>query len=246
MSSVNSAKQMDAERQKLRALHGRKKLRYLWDYYKFPFAVLCIAVYIIGYAIYGHATHKETLLYTALVNVNAGEELTADLSSRFLEAEHADSAKTELHLYSGLYLTDDADSEWHQYTYASQMKILASIDAEELDVVLMNREAFDAFSQNGYLCDLSGLLEDSDPDLYSRLRNSLVTNISILEDNSADLAFDDTVTYQAETEEYPMGLDLSSCPVIKSAGFGDTVYLGVIANSPRKEAAVQYLAYLYQ
>jgi hypothetical protein len=54
----------------LHSLHGGKKLQYIWDYYKLPLTLLCIVLYIIGYVIYGRLTHKDTILYTALVNVS--------------------------------------------------------------------------------------------------------------------------------------------------------------------------------
>ena len=73
------------------------------------------------------------------------------MSSGFLDSMNADTSKEELKLYTGLYLTDDPDDPNHEYTYASRIKIIASIDDEQLDIVLMNKRAFDAFSQNGYL-----------------------------------------------------------------------------------------------
>ena len=149
-----------------------------------------------------------------------------------------------MQLYTGLYLTDDETNPYHEYTYASRMKILASIDGKQLDVVLMNKEAFDAFSQNGYLCDLEELLSSEDVDLYNRLKPHLVTNTVILEDNSTDLQLDPSITYQAVTEEHPFGLDLSQTSMISDAGFSDIVYLGIIANSPRAEEAIDYVRYL--
>ena len=149
-----------------------------------------------------------------------------------------------MQLYTGLYLTDDETNPYHEYTYASRMKILASIDGKQLDVVLMNKEAFDAFSQNGYLCDLEELLSSEDVDLYNRLKPHLVTNTVILEDNSTDLQLDPSITYQAVTEEHPFGLDLSQTSMISDAGFSDIVYLGIIANSPRTEEAIEYVRYL--
>ncbi|MCM1189760.1 MAG: hypothetical protein NC541_10760 [bacterium] len=229
----------------LTALHGRKRLQYIWNYYKFPLAVLCIVLYIAGYAAYRSITHKDTVLYTALVNVVAGADLTERLGENFVDYLDLDSAKYELTLYTGLYLTDDELNEYHEYTYASRMKILASIEGEILDVVLMNREAFDAFSQNGYLCDLGDLLSRESPALYERLAADLVNGIEILEDNSSDLIFDESTPYQAVTAEYPMGLDLSRSALIREAGFEDTVYLGIIANSPRLDAALAYLEYLF-
>lgn len=232
------------ELEKLKTLHGPQKIRYIWDYYKLPIVVLCILLYILGYSLYGHFTHKETILYTALVNVSASDSLTEQLSTGFLDSLDQDTSKTTMQLYTGLYLTDDKTNPYHEYTYASRMKILASIDGKQLDVVLMNKEAFDAFSQNGYLCDLEELLSSEDVDLYNRLKPHLVTNTVILEDNSTDLQLDPSITYQAVTEEHPFGLDLSQTSMISDAGFSDIVYLGIIANSPRTEEAIDYVRYL--
>ena len=232
------------ELEKLKTLHGLQKIRYIWDYYKLPIVVLCILLYILGDSLYGHFTHKEKILYTALVNVSASDSLTEQLSTGFLDSLDQDTSKTTMQLYTGLYLTDDETNPYHEYTYASRMKILASIDGKQLDVVLMNKEAFDAFSQNGYLCDLEELLSSEDVDLYNRLKPHLVTNTVILEDNSTDLQLDPSITYQAVTEEHPFGLDLSQTSMISDAGFSDIVYLGIIANSPRTEEAIDYVRYL--
>jgi len=249
MGAFFKAKWHKAGREKFRGLHGAQKLQYIWDYYKFPMAVCGVALYIILYSVYGKATHKDAVLYTALVNVTAGEELTEDLSSRFLEARQIDPAKNKLNLNSGLYLTDDEDNAYHEYTYASRMKILAAIDAKQMDVVIMNKEAFDAFSQKGYLCDLEKLLDGGAySGLYQELKPYLVTNISILEDidNANDLNLESSVGYQAKKEEYAMGLDLSGSPFFAKAGFGAPIYLGIVGNSPRMEVAVKYIQYLYQ
>lgn len=226
-------------------LHGKAKLRYIWDYYKFPLVILCIVLYVIGYTIYGHYTQKTTILSVAFVNVAPSEALTEQLGNGFLTAQQINSKKNEVRLYTGLYLTDNEDDPNHEYTYASRMKILGAIDGEALDVVLMNKEAFDAFSQNGYLCDLKVLLSQNDNELYQELSPFLQTNTVILKDNSIDMLFDDSITYSAQTEEYPMGLDISQFSCIKDAHLNGTIYLGVIANSPHAAEGVEYVRYLY-
>ena len=230
-------------------LRGKAKLQfflqYLWDYYKLPLAAAAIALYIALYAVYGHFTHKDTALYAALVNVAVGETLTEELSSRFLTAQNLNTNANTFRLYSGLYLTDDENSIYHEYTYASRLKILASIDAEQLDVALMDKEAFDAFSQNGYLSDIDELLAEEVPALHQQLAPYFVTNTVILEDNSEDLLLDSSAVYHAETEDYPMGLDLSASPLIQKGGFQETVYLGIIKNSPRMHTVFDYLEYLF-
>lgn len=228
----------------LDTLHGKKKIQHLLTYYKFPLTLLCLIVYFTGRMIYGHLTCKDTLLYTALVNVNAGETLTQQLGGDFITYLNAEESDYELQLYTGLYLTDNVFSEWHEYNYASRMKILATIEGKMMDVVLMNREAFDAFSQSGYLLDLNDFLSSQDMDLYQVLKPALVANIVILEDNTDDMVLDAALPYKAITEEHYFGLDLSETSYIRQAGFDDTVYLGIIANTPRGNTVIKYLEYL--
>lgn len=245
MQFIDKSKKMQQEQTPLRSLHGIKKIQYIWDYYKLPLVILGIFLYVIVYILYRHLTYKDTILYAALVNVYTGESLTEQLDKGFLEVSGIDTSKNQLHIYSGLYLTDDENNTYHEYTYASRMKILASIDGELLDVVLMNKEAFDAFAQNGYLCNLDELLSEEDTDFYDDINPFIVNNIYIEEDNSFELIFDSSIPYSAVTEEYPMGLDMSQALLIKQAGFEETVYFGIIANSPRKDIAVAYLHYLF-
>lgn len=236
------------ERASLKTLHTltrEKKLQYIWDYFKLPLAVLGIFLYVTIYIVYRNLTDKDPVLYTALVNVNAGETLAKQLNEDFLAAEGINTSQNRLHLYSGLYLTDDDNNAYHEYTYASRMKILASIDGELLDVVLMNQEAFDAFSQNGYLCNIDELLSEKTPAFYKNAKPFIVENTFIAEDNSFEMQFDSSVSYSAVTEKYPMGINLSQTGCIKQAGFEETVYLGIIANSPRKDTALAYLQYLF-
>lgn len=233
------------EKTSLRELHGRQKLRYIWDYYKLPIVIALIFLYIIGYNIYRQATYKETVLSAAFVNVSASDELASRLTDDFLTDTGLSDGKHRFYRYENLYLTDNTDSENHQYVYASRMKILGAIDSEAMDLVFMDKEAFDAFSQNGYLCDIEALLLEQEPDLYEALFDSIQTNTYILEDNADEVLLDPSVEYQAETAEYPMGIALTDCPIIQAAGFSDTIYLGIIANSPHKETAVSYLKYLY-
>ena len=201
---METKKTISNEIAKIRSLHGRQRLRYIWDYYKLPLAVLCILIYIIG--------------YITLINVSAGEGFTSGLTSGYLDYLGKDPSRNEVELMTGLYLTDNESDPNYEYTYASQAKFLASVNSQELDMVLMNQAALDILSRNDYLCDLGDLLSSSDPDLYSQTSEYITENTA---------------------------LDLSQSPLIQQTGFSDTVYLGIIANSARQDAAVEYIKYLF-
>ncbi len=233
-----------SEKEKWSMMTGRQRAHYIWDYYKLPIVVLCIILYIIGYSVYRHFTDKDMLFYSALVNVNASEDFSKHLSDDFLTAHGGDPRKEEIVLYDNWYLTTDPESQYHEYAYATRMKVLASIDSEEIDVVLMNKEAFDAFAQNGYLYNIDEFLAQYDPKLHETLEPYFVDNIEIVSDNYNDVVLDPTVEYVAETTEYPMAIDMGASPFVVDAGFDSTMYLAVIGNTPRPEMCVEYIRYL--
>lgn len=225
-------------------VHGTAKLGYIWTYYKLPIVIICIFLYIAGYTIYGNVTHKDAVLYTALVNITANDTFKEELSTDFLDYFGGNVNKEKVELYDGLYLTDDVDDIENGYVYASNTKITASIAGGLLDVVLMDDKAFDIFAKRGYLCNIEQLLIQEAPDLYNELQPMLVENTVIIEDNSIDAQLDSSVTYTAVTDEYPMAIDISQLNLIQKEGFDGTLYLGIIPNAPHADTAVAYLQYL--
>ena len=224
-------------------VHGTAKIGYIWEYYKLPIVIGCIFLYIAGYMLHGYLTHKDTVLSAALVNVSnviSSEELSTD----FLDYLGTDVRKNEVVLYEGLYLTDDETSPDYGYVYASNTKITASIAGQLLDVVLMDRKAFDMLAQKGCLCNIEEFLIQKDPDLYEKLRSDLVSNTVILKDNALDAQLDDSATYSAVTDKYPLGVKLTGSPLLPESGINGALYLGIISNAPHTDAAVEYLRYL--
>lgn len=235
------------ERGALKAAFQRMSLAdradYIWTYYKLPIALGLAALFLLCSTVYCQITKKEAVLYSAHINVSAGEALESQLDGGFVSSIGASPQKAEIYLYRGIYLSDDPSPENHQYGYASKLKLTAAIEAKQLDVVLMNREAYDIFSQNGYLLDLRKLLASNAP-LYQVLESQLTANTVILEDNAIEYSLNETSQYQVATEEVANGLEISASPMFQAAGFSEPVYLGVIANSPRIPTVMQYIGYL--
>jgi hypothetical protein len=170
-----------------------------------------------------------------------GDALDGALGEGFARSIGANSARSEVRLYHNLYLSRDAAVQNHEYAYASQLKVMASMANKQLDVLLMNREAYDIMSAGGYLMPLEALL---DADLYRRVSDQLVRNTVILSDNDIEHRLDESVPYQAETEEATNALLISAFPLFARADFSGDVYLGVIGNTARTDAALQYIDYL--
>lgn len=235
-----SAEEKAARKAAFRAMNPAGKLEYIYTYYKWPILLGLIALLVLGSVAHRQLTKKEPAVYLALANVAVGEDLEAALTAGFLRDAGYDPARREVYLYKDLYLSDEADTLNHEYAYASRMKLMGAIQAWRLDAVIMNREAYDLLSQGGYLLDLAAPLSEPDPALLPLLTQNAV----ILSDNGIEYQLGEAETHEVVTEDVYNGVLLSALPRFRAAGFGEDVYFGVIANSPRTEAALQYLHYL--
>ena len=74
------------------------KTEYIFTYFKLPILLGLIALYLVCSAAYRQITKKEVILYTAHINISAGDELEARLTGGFLSASGANPKRTEIDL----------------------------------------------------------------------------------------------------------------------------------------------------
>lgn len=231
-----------AHREAFRAMSIPQKAEYIFAYYKLPLVLLLIAIVALGSVAKYFLTHKNAVLYAAYANVTLTDEQDSDLFDGFLDSIGVNQRKNEVYRYRDLYLVEVDDTVDHQYSYASRIKTLAAIDAEELDIVLMNKAAYDLLSNSGYLMDLEKVISDN-PSLLP-VRADLVQNVVVLEDNRVEVELNEADTYEAVTEDAFNALDVTEVLTSENDLTG-TVYLGIIGNSPRLDAVVSFITYLY-
>ena len=220
-----------------------QKLDHIFEYYKFPLVLVLIAAVALGSVLYYRLTHKDALLYLAYANISAGDDLNRALNEGFARSIGVNPARKEVKLYRGLYLSRDASVQNHEYAYASQLKVMAAITKGQMDVLLMNREAYDIMSSSGYLFPLKEFITQ-DGALSARIAGHLTENTVILEDNDIEHRLNEAVPYQAVTEEVANGILVSSFPLFERAEFSGDIYLGVVGNSTRLETILQFIDYL--
>ena len=232
-----------AVREAFRRMKPKAKLGYILTYYWWAILLAVVTAVILGTMIHRQLTKKQTVLYTACLNIAVGSDMEETLREGYLRFKGEDPKKTDVLLYRNMYISADASEADHQMAYASRLKLLAVINGKLLDLVLMNREAYDILSASEYLLDLSGL-SGLDEALYRELEPLLTENTVIIEDNAIEVNLNEADTYKAVTKEVLNGIDISGTPLIRAAGFSDSVFLGIIANTPRLEECAGYLRYL--
>lgn len=169
-------------RETLRDMDRRQRITYLWDYYKWFFILLIIAGGILIYSLTSVLTRKKTVLSVALVNVQAADSILDSLTDQFLQMEPEDfsggTVKYERNLLiaadpedstqdgstgsvtdgGASYTASDTDGgASYEYSYASQMKLLAMITDKKLDVVIMDQHTRDIFQRQDYLSECVSL-----------------------------------------------------------------------------------------
>lgn len=221
-------------REDFRKLPPVKKLEHIWLYYKAPILLSILALSILVSGVYRAAAKKEPVMDLACLNVSMGETMEARLTEDYLTYRGLDPKRTEVRLYRDLYLSDDPAASDHEYAYASRMKLLATINSKQLDLVLMNREGYDLCSASGYLLDLTNLVDSA----------YLTANQVILEDNAVEYNLNEAQEYIVVTQTQSNAVELTKLSAFQEAGFSDSVYIGIIANTPRLPACQDYLDYL--
>lgn len=220
-----------------------QKVDYILTYYRLPLFTACVALAVLASTIYRNVTAKEPVVYLAYTNVVFGDDLYTQLTDGFISSAGYDPKKTEVLAYKDLYIDEDPASENHQFVYASKMKILGAISAKQMDIALMNDNAYDQLSSSGLLLKLD-VLKETDPQLYAQLEPYFLTNTVILSDNSVEYNLNEASVYEAETTEETNGIDVSSFPVFRDAGIDGRLSLGIIANSTHIGNIAAYLGYL--
>ncbi|MBR0210984.1 MAG: hypothetical protein IJQ46_01180 [Oscillospiraceae bacterium] len=246
-----SPEEKAARKAAFRAMSPAAKADHILTYYKWPIILGLIALLVAGAALHRKLTERQPVLYTALVNVAVGSDLQAELTDGFLAASDYDANRVQVYLYADLYLSQDADTVNQQYAYASKMKVMGAIEAKKLDVVIMNREGYDLLSSNGYLMELTELLVEKhglaeNGGLAALAAPYLTENQVVLSDNLIAYQLNEAESHVVETEDVANGLLLTELPVLQRSGIAEPVYLGVIANSERADAAAAYMQYLLE
>ena len=239
-----SKEEKAARRAAFQAMPPAKKAEHILSYYKWPILLVLIALFALGSTLHRQLTKKEPVLYLAMVNIAVGDEMEKHLTSDYLAAAGFNAKKQEVYLYRDLYISEDADTLNHEYAYASKMKLTGAINAKKMDLVLMNREAYDTLSRSGFLLELTSSVFEDDPALFEGLLPFISANDLVLSDNVIEYQLGEAQTHEVKAMSVQNAIEVTALPLFAHAGFPDSVYLGVIANSERLPACLRFIDYL--
>ncbi len=206
-----------------KAMPFKKKVGYIWDYYRFPiFLVFFIAIFLISWIQFA-MKEKESVLDLLFLNGEPAQENATGLDE-FFTLQGFDKEKQEITVLTHLRLVLSEDS-YDKSDYNTVRSIAAKFTLGDLDIFAAPQQIYNEYAASGYIADLRTVLSEEELKAYEDLL-VYATNI-------------DT------NETFPCALDLSDNHWIQEFGYYENdCCFGFTSNGDGIELAKEFLFYI--
>ncbi len=217
---------------KFKTLSFGQKLTYIKDYYSLHILVTIIII-ITGFAIYKtyEAKNFNTVLYVALVNNDKSvwseddDSYETRLSNPYAASIGIDNDKDRIIIDNNYLIDYNRDSEMSVYSAES---LVAMIYAANLDILIGNELSLDYFCEDEY---------------------TFFHPLNVIFEEEFLNKHQDRIVYHTYTNgtKVPVAFDVTSCKFIEDAGLTlAPVYVSVLENTNRLDAATDYIRYILE
>ncbi len=232
------------EWRKIRAMNRRDAWWYIWEYYKIHMAFAAVILFFLVLILQANFGHRqETMLSVTLVDTGITRESAEELAAVYTKASGLDPATQKVSI--------DASLQVEGGTVANLQKLVMTVAAEEVDVLISDEDIIDYMLKGGALSDLQTVLPE---DTLSRLSGRLVyVDADALkawtEANRAGQAEEKiliSAVKEGMTTPVPVGVDVTGfCGAVfdRPDEYGMLVF-SVAVTTRRQEAAAAFLNYL--
>ena len=205
----------------LKEMPIKKRIQYIWDYYKLWIIVGIFALSTFISSIHQYLTAKESLLTLIMLNSSIPVSETV-FAKDYLTARNYDSAKYEL-VVSSLELNMTAES--YQQDYYTVQSMIVRLTSGDIDIFSAPADLFKSYREEGYLMNLEHIFTEAELSPYE---NYLV------------------YTTDSETNKtYPCAFDFSENKWMKEHKYyTNSCHMGILYNSSNPEQAKDFLLYI--
>lgn len=229
----------------------KERWEYFWEYYKWPILAVILAVVLLVQGIAGVVNKKEIVFSGFVLNSRLVPD-DSEFLQGFYDYAGIDSGSQEAAFYCDITLNDGNSKN----DITAFQRIMASIATKETDFVIGQAVPFHlcAYNTSNIFLDLRDFFDEEtlarfadriyyiDGDILAMLDAPLGEQV----DMSA-VTYPDHTKPEDMKDPIPVGIDISDCEDLRSAYYltDASLYLGIIANTPRLELALQLVEYLF-
>lgn len=226
---------------------GPEKIKYFVYYYKWWVIGIAVAVAIVGSMVYDFATRKESVFQVVVVNGEYNDyydykSLIDDFAQKNIEY---DPKTQEVLIDSNAHVDINALDQMNQMTV---QKVFLNVAAEELDVLLCDKEFMELACRQSCAHDLEKVLP---PEMFEKYKDQIywfdMTQIPIDEIDDEDKSGEELT----EEERFrAFSIDISDFYKVKETKmypYNDgEAYALIPANTKQLENAIAFIEYLDQ
>ena len=202
----------------------KKKLGYVWDYYRFHIGGIIVLAIVFGSIIRHYATLKDSVMDMIFINAYSPYEGPQGFDN-FFEEQGFDPNKEEITVATSLSFALTEDS--YQVDYYTVQSLDAMIAVGDVDIFAAPWQIYDAYAAAGYIADLRIVFTEEEL-----------------------LAYEDLLIYATSVETgetMPCGFDLSNNRwVMEYDYYTDNCRFGIPANADDAELAKEFLLYILE
>lgn len=205
----------------LKELPPKKRVAYIWEYYKVWILIGLFAIYSIISGIYQYATAKEPLFQMIMLNGSIS------LDERIFAEDYLTDAGYSIDDYEIKVST--MTMHFNEFSYAddynTMQSFVARITSGDIDLISAPKDLFDPYGKEGYLMDLTKVFSE---DELLKYKPYLVYTTDDLTNTT-----------------YPCAFDFSQNEWVKKhAYYTDSCHYGIIYDCSNIEQVKQFLTYI--
>lgn len=222
MSAQNFLKE---EKHKLKGMPFKKKVEYIWEYYKlWIIGTICLVAAITSFVTTLVNNPDHIVLNAVFINASILDPDETTIAADFLKDSGIEAEENQVFLDTSMQINREAE-DYMSSTF--NQKLMAYIAAETIDAILEDELNFQYYAKNGMFTDLKELLPES---LFLSLEESGRLCYASTEDDQEPKAY---------------GIRINDSTVLEeNNAFTEAPVFSVPANAPEPENAVKFLEYL--
>ena len=194
-------------------LSAKQKLQYIWDYYKIHIIVTAVLICAIFSIFKTEKNSSSADLYIAYVNIVVDDKLTNALEN---------NSSLSIGSYRDLLITDDPSGDNLEYAYTSSMKLMSTISAGKLDIIIGDSYAMSYAHNAEYLVNMEDYILKNDSSLLDKFKP----------------------LFLVDETGIPYAINISELDPFRDAGYTSSVYLGILDTNKGETSVLKLLSAL--
>lgn len=243
---------------KLKDMTFKKKVSYIWEYYKFwILGVIALIVFLVVFIRDYRINSRPYYLNGVILDSYLALDQSVNISDEFAKANNVDTDTYQLYIDTGMSLrTGSADT----VAIAFQERLVAEYVAADLDFVMGPIDVMEYAANCNSYGDITQLLpQDLLDELKDREYEFYTYDPAAIEQGRQKAAERDGIRYDVDeelmnAEPFIAGVYLDTCPYLNNLGQNgvypvpekpeDRIIFTIPANTTRPERAAEFLRFL--